>query len=575
MLCFCLMSALSVEPVEPVVTVVKPVRTEQRGKVLFADFGRAAFAGLEIKTPADGASRTYTIRLGEKLTEEGEIDRRPPGSVCFIEVSATVGGSQKWQRIVLPQKKNPGVRLPARFGEVAPFRYTEIEGADPLGVRQIALHAPFNDRASRFKSSDETLNAVWNLCKYSMKATSAFGLYIDGDRERLPYEADAYINMLSHYAVDLDPRVARSTFDYLILHPTWPTEWSLHMPMIAAEDFRATGSLAMAAKHYESLKKLLLRDKAREDGLLKAWAIVDWPAGERDDFNKGVKAPHDNRQIGPEVNSVVNAFYYRALADMAELAQALGRQEDSRELRIEADRVRQSFNRTFWDHEAGLYLDGEGTDHSSLHANMFPLAFGLAPRERIESVADFVASKGMACSVYGAQYLLEAVFTAGRDHEAVALMAARSKRSWWNMIQAGSTITMEAWDQECKPNQDWNHGWGAAPGNIIARYVMGVTPITPGYRKLRVQPQLGGLDWVGGAVPTPHGGVAIKAKSGGTFTLEVATPLGTEAVIHLPAGYLRNPTQNGKPIQARREMNSLVIEGIKPGRHVIQAQLGP
>jgi hypothetical protein len=27
-------------------------------------------------------------------------------------------------------------------------------------------------------------------------------IYVDGDRERIPYEADAYINMLSHYAVD-------------------------------------------------------------------------------------------------------------------------------------------------------------------------------------------------------------------------------------------------------------------------------------------------------------------------------------------------------------------------------------
>lgn len=542
---------------------------------MFADFGRAAFAGLEIKTPADGSRRTCTIRLGEKLTDEGEIDRHPPGSVCFIEVNASVGGSSQWQRIVLPPKKTAGVRLPQKYGEVAPFRYAEIEGGEAIGVRQVALHAPFNDKASRFKSSDETLNAVWELCKYSMKATSAFGLYIDGDRERLPYEADAYINMLSHYAVDLDARVARATFDYLIQHPTWPTEWSLHMPMIAAEDHRATGSLTMASKHYESLKKLLLMDKAGTDGLLRAYAIVDWPSGERDGFNKGVKAPHDNRQIGPEVNSVVNAFYHRALTDMAALAAALDRPEDSRSFRSEAARVKRSFNRTFWNPKTGLYLDGDGTDHSSLHANMFPLAFGLVPRERLESVASFVASKGMACSVYGAQYLLEGLFAAGRDDQAVALMTAKTKRSWWNMIQAGSTITMEAWDQQFKPNQDWNHGWGAAPGNIITRFVLGVRPLTPGYRKLLIQPQLGRLSWVEGVVPTPHGGVTIKAERGEAFTLKVAVPKGAEAVIQLPAGYVRSLTHNGKPILAKEVNGSLVIEGVGSGRHVFRSKVGP
>ena len=29
------------------------------------------------------------------------------------------------------------------------------------------------------------------------------------------------------------------------------------------------------------------------------------------------------------------------------------------------------------------------------------------------------------------------------------------------MIRVGSTITLEAWDNKFKPNQDWNHAWGA------------------------------------------------------------------------------------------------------------------
>ncbi|NDD49049.1 MAG: hypothetical protein EBZ28_04215, partial [Alphaproteobacteria bacterium] len=53
------------------------------------------------------------------------------------------------------------------------------------------LNYTFDESASSFDSSDEVLNQIWDFCKYSMKATSFCGYYVDGDRERIPYEADA------------------------------------------------------------------------------------------------------------------------------------------------------------------------------------------------------------------------------------------------------------------------------------------------------------------------------------------------------------------------------------------------
>lgn len=55
----------------------------------------------------------------------------------------------------------------------------------------------------------------------------------------------------------------------------------------------------------------------------------------------------------------------------------------------------------------------EGTDHSSLHTNMFPLTFGLVPEERKITVVEFIKSRGLTFSVYGAQFLLEALCKAG------------------------------------------------------------------------------------------------------------------------------------------------------------------
>src|SRR6185312_771833 len=110
--------------------------------------------------------------------------------------------------------------------------------------------------------------------------------------------------------------------------------------------------------------------KAGPDGLLRTSAIVDWPAAERDGYNDGIVDPREKKQVGPEVNTVANAFYYRALCAPARLAMALKKDADARDLTAKADAVYTAFNATFFDATRGCYTDGKGSVHASLHANM-------------------------------------------------------------------------------------------------------------------------------------------------------------------------------------------------------------
>ena len=580
---FVSLPAVGLETARLEVTPVEPVRFERRGDIYFADFGKDAYGNLQISFDADVPATNLLVRLGEKLDAAGNIDRKPPGSVNFRQLTLTTQPGVrvfKLQILSKPTHQKPDVpKTPLEIGEVTPFRYVEIEGSPlPLeksALRQLFVHAPFDDGASSFDSSDATLNAVWDLCKHTMKATTAFGVYIDGERERTPYEADAYINELSHFACDLDPRVERRTVEYLLKHPTWPTEWSLHVPMIVAADYEATDDTTLAESNYDALKGKLLMDKAREDGLLQACAIVDWPGTERDGYNDGQAAPDDNREIGPEINTVVNAFYYHALQRMALLARALKKDSDGREFDTKAKQVYNSFNAKLFDATRGIYIDGEGSRHASLHANMFPLAFGLVPADREAKVAGFVQSRGMACSVYGAQYLLEALFQSGRADDAVKLMTDKGERGWWHMIDLGSTMTLEAWDVQFKNNLTWNHAWGSAPANIISRFVLGVRPLEPGYRKILVAPQPGTLRWAAGKVPTPLGPVLVNVQNGDRFRLEVTIPDGATAQIALPR---RNNAQvwlDGKSVSAKADGQFATIDGVAPGRHVAEIHPQP
>lgn len=576
-------SAFADERVTPEITPVAPVRFEKRDAIYFADFGEDAYGSLKIDVSTYDSGiqlpPELIVRLGEKLDASGAIDRKPGGFVSFREGKMTLQPDKHAYQLELPPIKHPegtvSEQIPG-LGEIAPFRYAEIEGGslsqlEKTNVSQLFVHAPFDDNASSFESSDETLNAVWHLCKHTMDATSAFGIYIDGDRERTPYEADAYINQLSFYACDLDPRVARCTFDYLLQHPTWPTEWSFHMPMIAAEDYMATGDIELARDNWDALKAKLLMDKARADGLLRAGAIVDWPARFRDGYNGGHKYPGDRYQLGPDYNTSVNAFYYHALQQMALLAHALKKETDANDFESKAKQVYESFNRVFFDKERGLYTDGEGSTHVSLHSNMFPLEFGLVPEPYKAKVADFVQSRGMACNVYGAQYLLETMFGVGKDDYAIQLMTAKTEHSWWHMIEMGSTMTLEAWDAPAKDSLDWNHAWGSAPANIISRYVLGVRPLEPGYTKILIAPQPGALKWIRGKVPTPKGAVSVSWNRD-TATLDIEVPPDATASVELSArsGASNGIMLDGKNVKAQQKNATLTIDGISAGRHNIR-----
>ncbi len=143
-------------------------------------------------------------------------------------------------------------------------------------------------------------------------------------------------------------------------------------------------------------------------------------------------------------------------------------------------------------------------------------------------------------------------------------MTSEDIRSWANMLRVGSTITLEAWDNKFKPNQDWNHAWGAAPGNIIARFVVGVQPLEPGFKRILVKPQLGTLASVSARVPTIRGPVDVQIDNARQkpFKLTCSIPANTCAQIYVPAGKSESVLESGKPVSAQKDVTFLRMEGI-------------
>ena len=525
------------------------------------DFGRVAFGNLLLQ-PKPGTKGEITVLFGESL-RDGRVDRTPPGTVRYWQVVTSLNGTKQ---VVAPtadarNTKPPAVLTPPAWGVLTPFRWVEIKEwpgeLHPAEVRRrAAFDSTWNDQAASFHSSDPMLDRIWDLCHYSIKATTFAGIFVDGDRERLAYEADAYLTQLSYYAGDPNPQMVRDTFERLMQYPTWPTEWAPHMVFIAYADWMQTGDKEWLAHHYDYLKTKLLSERVDKDGLVHSTPaqvhhddIVDWPAGERDGY------------VFTPVNTVVNAFHLRAVEDMRQLALVLGKDADAEAFAQHERDAQAAFQRTLFDEQTGLYRDGVGTDHSSLHANLFPLAFGLAPLDKRAHIAEWLAGRGMRGSVYAAQYLLEGLFENGQAKAALDEMTASGDRSWKHMVDSGATITWEAWDQRYKPNQDWNHAWGAAPANLLPRFVLGVQPRTPGWSEVAIAPHPGDLTFADGTVPTPRGTVKVAWRVAPNFRLSVVLPKGMAAQVRLPAAKAsREVLTNGHVAAAHREGDSWMLD---------------
>ncbi|WP_216587727.1 family 78 glycoside hydrolase catalytic domain [Streptomyces brasiliscabiei] len=487
------------------------------------DLGREIVGGLALEITGS-AGDTVEVRLGEELNTDGTVKYQLRATNTYREVWTLRDGEQRFEHW--------GYRG---------FRWAELRTTLDLSEAVVSGRAwklDWDGSDASFRSSDADLDRVWELCRYSIEATRG-DLYTDTPtRERGPYEGDALINQLSEYGVQRSYALARFSNDYLVRKGTWPTEYRLMCAISAWEDYLATGDDRQLAKDYDLLTAKNLTSYLDSAGLVRKAPgntsqdlgdLVDWPAASRDGY------------VFTNVNTVVNAFQYAAFQALAECAAALGKDADATALRGRADTLAASMRATLLDSAGGRFLDGVGTTHSAQHATAFPVALGLADTldTAVQArLGDTLAAGGMRMSVYGSQFLLDALFRLGRSDAALALLTSTATNSWLHMLDAlKATIVTEAWDPALKSNMTLSHAWASAPANVVARHILGVQVSEPGAAGFRIRPRTGSLTEVDGTVPSLRGPVSVQVRrSADTHTTLVTLPPNSRAVLEVEIG---------------------------------------
>jgi alpha-L-rhamnosidase len=542
----------------------KPVKITEIGPGHYLlDFGTTQVGGLRLTL--DGtAGQQVEIRSGEVLASPTSVQYKLNTGNVYDDIWTLRSGPQTLQYW--------GYRV---------FRYVEVIGSpQPLtdaNTAALAMVYPDQPALSAMTTSSPQLNEVWQFTKNTIEDLN-LGLYVDSPtRERAANdEGDDYIHQQSQAAVDGDSALGLYSLQFALAYmaatPTSITEYRQLAPVAALASWWQTGDDSALAGMYPMLQQMLLTQYIGPDGLVNMpvtelggttvpgvpTTLVDWPSDERDGF------------VFSRENTVVNAFAYAAYNAMAQIATALGHTADAQSYAQIAATMKTAIQTELYDPATGAFRDGVGVSHEAIQSSVFTVALGAASPAQAKTAAAYIAGRGMACSVYCAAFLLEALYDGGQPQAALDLMTADTTTSWLHMIDLGAGSTMEAWDPSIKPNLSYSHPWATGPAFVVPEYLFGVSALAPGWGSILIHPQPGGLASGSLRLPTPRGEVSVAfTQRGGGFTAEIDVPTTATAEVSLPG---MNPGVtvwvDGAPQTAVAD-GSLAVVAVGSGRHLV------
>jgi hypothetical protein len=257
------------------------------------------------------------------------------------------------------------------------------------------------------------------------------------------------------------------------------------------------------------------------------------------------------------------AFYFYNARVLSEIARVLDQPEAAREFAAQAERIRASYNREFFDAAKGSYATG------SQSANALPLVMGIVePQHRDAVFASLVRDVEqrdhlMTAGDVGFRFLLQALAEGGRSDMVYRMINRDDQPGYGYMLKMGATSLTESWD--AKRTASHNHFMLGHITEWFYKDVAGIggDPAGPGFKKIIIKPApVGDLKWARASYNSPHGRIIThwQLESDG-FALEITIPANTTATVFVPARTARQVYEGGIPATEAQRVTLLRTEG--------------
>jgi len=309
----------------------------------------------------------------------------------------------------------------------------------------------------------------------------------------------------------------------------WPS-WQNAYPELVWDLYEQYGDRGVLIDHYSSVKRLAnyFNAGAMADGL-----VADEPLGDHMEPQADGTSHYSAQHTSPGLTA--NAHYYASTLTVARIAEVLHHADEARAYYKRARHIKEVFNRRFFNAVTNQYGSGSQT------SNALPLYLGLVPQEKVAAVMrnlidDIVRQHDthLTTGIIGTNSVVQVLPQHGAAELMYALAIQTTYPSLGEQVTKGATAVCESY--ECAPWLSQNMKMFASFDKFFYRNLAGIAPASPGYRRIRIQPQpVGDLQTVSASVSTVRGAVRVEwRKKDTSYDLKVAIPAGTEAEIAVP-----------------------------------------
>lgn len=507
---------------EPEVCVFKNGKSGVSSILL--DFGKEIQGGIQIVRAMSGDKSAARFRacFGESVSE----------AVSSVDESGTTATNEHSVRDFEISVPWLGA---AEYGNTG-FRFVRLDllgdnaKASLVTVRAISRYRDI-PYVGQFKCSDERLNQIWNTGAYTVHLNMQDYLWDGIKRDRLVWIGDMHPEVMAVNTVFGDHKVVQKSLDY-VRESTPATVWmngicsySLWWIIIHHHLYEYYGDLGYLREQHTYLTDLLHTVMSNFDGSkenFRSGRFIDWPTSEK-----------------PEaIHAGLQALSVRAMEAGARMARWLDDKKLEEECSAAAARLREYRPPVTSSKQAAalLYLED------------------LADKEEARKVILSGGANGF--SSFMGYYMLEALAKSGDYDEAMKMISDY----WGAMLDLGATTFWEDFDyskaaeagriDEIVPEGKYDihadggaycyvglrhsfcHGWASGPTVWLSSHVLGIEPAEPGFRKVRINPHLGSLEWAEGSYPTPYGPITVSHRraADGTVKSDIRLPKGVRLV---------------------------------------------
>ncbi|MBR6935458.1 MAG: alpha-L-rhamnosidase [Clostridia bacterium] len=426
--------------------------------------------------------------------------------------------------------------------EIGPsgFRFVRIDLLDPgaqitlMAVAGIFVYRELEYKGS-FHSNDARLDKIWNTAAYTVHLNMQEYVWDGIKRDRLVWIGDIHPETSTIQAVFGYDKSVENSLDLARNESPLPnmmcgiSGYSVWWVLVHYGWYMQNGDLEYLRQQQVYMKELLkfFANCVGEDGgeTLPNGRLLDWPTN---DNPAGIHAGYQGMLA---MCFDAGAFLFGELGDDETVAMC---RETAAKLRTHLP-------------------DPNGSKQAAAMLILAKIATGEAADELCKMIKKDGAHR---ISTFFGFYVLQAL--AELDETGAALDMIRD--FWGAMLDRGATTFWEDFNldwlegsgriDELVPDGvkdlhgDYGaycyigfrhslcHGWASGPAAFLSRYVLGITPVEPGCKTVRIAPKLGDLRFVEGTYPTPYGNIHVihKYNTKGEIVSKIEAPEGVTVI---------------------------------------------